>query len=79
MTDPLLSLRYPRIFGLHVVYTLLHPLRENCCAQVLWNVIFISAPEGFTLLPSVPHFPTCFARVINMCVWSLTLFGRSRL
>lgn len=69
MADSLLSLRYPRIFGLYVVYALLHPLRENCCAQVLWDVIFISASEGFTLLPSVPHFSICFARVINMCVF----------
>ena len=58
MTDPLLSLRYPRIFGLYVVYAFLHPLRENGRAQVLWNVIFISASDWvlfcFRPFPLIP-------------------------
>ena len=79
MTDPLLSLCYPGVFGLYVVYALIHPLRENGCAQVLRNVILISASElDFILLPVMRHFPTCFARVINVClelglVWSLSV------
>ena len=45
MTNHLISLRYPRVPSLYVVYALLHPLREDGCAQVLWNVTFISASD----------------------------------
>ena len=79
-TDPLLSLRHPRVFGLYVVYALLHPLRENGCAQVFWNVISNSASDlvsfASTRAPLFHLFHSCHQYA---CVWSLALFGHSRL
>lgn len=79
MTDPLLSFRHPRVFGLYVVYALLHPLRENGCAQVLWNVISNSASDLVSFASSrapLSHlFHSCHQYA---CVWSLVLFGHPR-
>lgn len=74
VTHPLISLCDSRISGLYVVYTLLHPIRENGSAQVFWNVIkFISAPEDFFALMSTPQCSSCFPRVVDRCMFSARL------
>lgn len=80
MTNPLISLRYPRVFGLYVVYALLYPLRQNGCAQVLWNVMFISASDRVLFPPACAPISQLFCSCLQCaCVWSLALFGYCRL
>ena len=74
------SLRYSRVSGLYMVYALLHPVRPNGGAQVLWNVTVLSIPDSLLFSFRLrPHFLS-ISLVSLMCVcyelgsvWSLSV------
>ena len=72
------SLRYPRVSGLYLVYTLLHPICPNGCTQVLWDVTAIPVSDSVLFSNRLCPISPCFARVVDMRVLSSASFGHCR-